>query len=99
MARSVVPQDSNGLLSDNVWNLIRGCLPPKGGSQPDPEAIIKTLDEAGDGVELKSGGVKEVDLISFLKNCKDGGKGNWGAKKVEAERIADVLSLVGRLTN
>ena len=99
MARPVFPQDSNGLLSDDVWNLIRGCLFQKGGSRSDPKTAVKTLDKAGDGVELRSGGIKEVDLISFLKDGKDGEKGNWDAKKVEAERIADVLSLVGQLTN
>ena len=69
------------------------------GRRPDPEAVIRTLGKAGDGVGLRKGGIEEVDFISFLKDCKDGGNGNWDAKKVEAERIADVLSLVSWLTN
>jgi hypothetical protein len=61
--------------------------------------LIETLDEAGDSVKLRSRGIEEGDLISFLKDCKNGDVGQSDAKKVEAQQIVNSLSLVGRSRN
>ena len=53
---------------------------------------MNTLNDAGDTVELRSRGFREVDLISFLNGCKDMAKGDQGAKK--AQVIVDTLDLV-----
>lgn len=53
---------------------------------------MNTLNDAGDTVELRNRGFREVDLISFLNGCKDAANGNQDAKK--AQVIVDTLGLV-----
>ena len=54
------------------------------------------LDDAGDAVELRNRGFREVDLVSFLKNCK-GVPRDRTAKK--AQVIVDMVDLVRRFWN
>ena len=89
------PSSSNEWLSGDIWDLISRCWSPLQGNRPDPNAIINTLNDAGDTVEFRSRGFREVDLIPFLNGCKDVAKGGQDAKK--AQVIVDTLDLVRQL--
>jgi len=51
--RPVRPQESNELVSDNVWNFIPRCWSSSWDGRPDVDFAINALHDAADAVEIR----------------------------------------------
>ena len=51
--RPTRPQESNELVSDNVWNFISRCWSSSRDGRPDVDFAINALHDAADAVEVK----------------------------------------------
>jgi len=51
--RPARPQESNELVSDNVWNFISRCWSSSWNGRPDANLAINALNDAADAVEIR----------------------------------------------